>query len=55
MSDQLLPVPKERAARAFVDCAMYPGMYKVSVADREGSWREDARAIGKKFRKLADD
>jgi len=45
MSDQLLPVPKEWAARAFVDNAKYQDMYKASVADPEGFWREQGKRI----------
>jgi acetyl-CoA synthetase len=45
MSDQLLPVPKEWAARAFVDNAKYQDMYKASVANPEGFWREQGKRI----------
>jgi acetyl-CoA synthetase len=45
MSDQLLPVPKEWATRAFVDNAKYQDMYKASVADPEGFWREQGKRI----------
>jgi acetyl-CoA synthetase len=45
MSDQLLPVPQEWAARAFVDNAKYQDMYKASVADPEGFWREQGKRI----------
>ncbi len=45
MSDQLLPVPKEWAARAYVDNAKYLDMYKASVADPEGFWREQGKRI----------
>ena len=45
MSDQLLPVSKEWATRAFVDNAKYQDMYKASVADPEGFWREQGKRI----------
>jgi acetyl-CoA synthetase len=45
MSDQLLPVPKEWASRAYVDHAKYQDMYKASVADPEGFWREQGKRI----------
>jgi acetyl-CoA synthetase len=45
MSDQLLPVPKEWAARAFVDNVKYQDMYKASVADPEAFWREQGKRI----------
>ena len=45
MSDQLLPVPKEWAARAYADNAKYLDMYKASVADPEGFWREQGKRI----------
>jgi acetyl-CoA synthetase len=45
MSDQLLPVSKEWAARAYVDHARYQDMYKASVADPEGFWREQGKRI----------
>ena len=45
MSDQLLPVPNEWATRAFVDNAKYQDMYKASVADPEGFWREQGKRI----------
>jgi acetyl-CoA synthetase len=45
MSDQLLPVPKEWATRAFVDITKYQDMYKASVADPEGFWREQGKRI----------
>jgi acetyl-CoA synthetase len=45
MSDQLLPVPKEWASRAFVDNAKYQDMYKASVADPEAFWREQGKRI----------
>jgi acetyl-CoA synthetase len=45
MSDQLLPVSKEWAARAYVDNAKYQDMYKASVADPDAFWREQGKRI----------
>ncbi|MEQ1753896.1 MAG: acetate--CoA ligase [Micropepsaceae bacterium] len=45
MSDQLLPVPKDWASRAYVDNAKYQDMYKASIADPVSFWREQGKRI----------
>ena len=43
--DDLYPVPQEWKTRAHIDAATYADMYKQSVADPEGFWREHGRRI----------
>ena len=43
MSDTLIPVPQDWASRAFIDKAKYDAMYKQSVEDPQGFWREQAK------------
>src|SRR5580704_3500928 len=45
MSETLHPVPADFARRAFIDHAKYLEMYKQSVVDPDGFWREQARRI----------
>jgi acetyl-CoA synthetase len=45
MSDDLIPVPKDWASRAFIDKAKYEAMYAQSVKDPDGFWREQAKRI----------
>ena len=45
MSDQLLPVPKDWAAKAYVDAAKYQAMYKASVDDPVGFWGEHGKRV----------
>ncbi|MGE0420810.1 MAG: acetate--CoA ligase [Reyranellaceae bacterium] len=45
MSDQLLPVPKEWAAKAYVDAAKYQAMYQASIDDPVKFWGEHGKRI----------
>jgi acetyl-CoA synthetase len=45
MGETLYPVPAEWAADALIDEARYHDMYRRSIADPEGFWREEARRI----------
>jgi acetyl-CoA synthetase len=45
MSEKIHPVPADFAKRAFVDHAKYLEMYKRSVVDPDGFWREQAQRI----------
>ena len=46
MSDEkIYPVPADRAARAWVDASKYEAMYRASVEDPEGFWREQAQSL----------
>ncbi len=45
MSDQLIPVTAEWAKRAFVDNGKYLDLYKSSVADPVGFWREQGKRV----------
>mgnify|MGYP002386290534 CR=1 FL=1 len=42
---KVYPVPAEWAKRAFIDEPKYEEMYRRSVADPEGFWREQAKRI----------
>ena len=39
------PVPDEWAANALIDAARYDAMYRRSIDDPEGFWREEAKRI----------
>ena len=45
MSDDLIPVPKDWEARAFISKAKYEAMYAQSVKDPDGFWREEAKRL----------
>ncbi|MSO64507.1 MAG: acetate--CoA ligase [Alphaproteobacteria bacterium] len=45
MSETVYPVPREWAARAWCDESCYQEMYRRSLADPEGFWREQAARI----------
>ena len=45
MTDQLIPVSSEWAKRAFADEAKYQDLYKSSVTDPAGFWREQGKRI----------
>ena len=45
MSDQLLPVPKDWAAKAYVDAAKYQAMYQASIDDPAKFWGEHGKRI----------
>jgi len=45
MSDTLIPVPKDFAARAFINRAKYEELYARSVKDPDGFWREQANRL----------
>ncbi|MCL6740376.1 acetate--CoA ligase [Sphingomonas sp. RB56-2] len=45
MTDEVYPVPREWAEKAFVDADRYAAMYRESVEDPEGFWRREARRI----------
>ncbi|MBV9835660.1 MAG: acetate--CoA ligase [Alphaproteobacteria bacterium] len=45
MSDQLLPVPKDWAAKAYVDAAKYQAMYKASIDDPVKFWGEHGKRV----------
>ncbi|ADZ68526.1 acetate--CoA ligase [Polymorphum gilvum] len=45
MSDNVFPVPAEVAARAYVDDAKYQEMYRRSVEDPDGFWREHGKRV----------
>ncbi len=45
MSDQLLPVPKDWAAKAYVDAAKYQAMYQASVDDPVKFWGEHGKRV----------
>jgi acetyl-CoA synthetase len=45
MSDQLLPVPKDWAAKAYVDAAKYQAMYQASIDDPVKFWGEHGKRI----------
>ena len=54
MSDKIYPVPAEWSARAWVDNAKYQEMYRRSLDDPDGFWREMAGRIdwSKPFTKI---
>ena len=43
--NDLFPVPREWAARAWADVARYHAMYRRSVDDPEGFWVEQGRRL----------
>ncbi|NVK35687.1 MAG: acetate--CoA ligase, partial [Rhodobacteraceae bacterium] len=45
MSEEVYPVPAEWAERAFVDKAKYLEMYKKSMDDPDGFWREQGKRL----------
>jgi len=45
MSDQLLPVPKDWAAKAYVDAAKYQALYQASVDDPVKFWGEHGKRV----------
>ncbi len=45
MSDQLLPVPKDWAAKAYVDPAKYQALYQASVDDPVKFWGEHGKRV----------
>jgi acetyl-CoA synthetase len=45
MSESVIPVPAAIAASAYVDDAKYQSMYKRSVEDPDGFWREQAQRL----------
>ncbi|MBX3500017.1 MAG: acetate--CoA ligase [Alphaproteobacteria bacterium] len=45
MSDQLLPVPKDWAAKAYVDATKYQTLYQASVDDPVKFWGEHGRRV----------
>ncbi len=45
MSQAVHPVPQEWADKALIDRAKYEGMYRRSIDDPDGFWREEARRI----------
>ncbi|MEQ1863482.1 MAG: acetate--CoA ligase [Micropepsaceae bacterium] len=45
MSDQLISVTPEWAKRAFADDAKYQDLYKASIADPVGFWREQGKRV----------
>ncbi len=56
MSDTLIPIKPEFAAKAYVDEAKYKAMYERSVKDPEGFWGEHGKRIDwiKPFTKVKD-
>jgi acetyl-CoA synthetase len=56
MSDQLIPVSPEWATRAFADEAKYHDLYRASIADPSGFWREQGKRIDwiKPYTKIKD-
>lgn len=57
MSDtQVFPVPREWAAKAWVDEARYRQMYRRSIADPEGFWGEHGKRLDwiKPYTKVKD-
>ncbi|MGH6888786.1 MAG: acetate--CoA ligase [Rhizomicrobium sp.] len=56
MSDEVFPVPEQWKARARVSRAQYEEMYARALADPQGFWREQARAIDwiRPFTKVKD-
>jgi acetyl-CoA synthetase len=45
MSETVIPVPEDWQSRAYIDEAKYDAMYKQSVEDPEGFWREQAKRL----------
>jgi len=45
MSDQLLPVPKDWAAKAYVDPAKYQALYQASIDDPVKFWGEHGKRV----------
>ena len=45
MSDQLLPVPKDWAAKAYVDPAKYQALYQASIDDPAKFWGEHGKRV----------
>ncbi|HEX3808805.1 MAG TPA: acetate--CoA ligase [Rhizomicrobium sp.] len=45
MSDTLIPIPEDFAARAFIDKKKYEEMYARSVKDPDGFWGEQAKRL----------
>jgi acetyl-CoA synthetase len=45
MSEKIYDVPAEWKQRGYVDDAKYQGMYKRSIADPEGFWRDQSKRI----------
>src|SRR5579871_5685412 len=45
MSETVHPVPQDFARHAFINHAKYLEMYRQSVVDPDGFWREQARRI----------
>ncbi|HEX3429436.1 MAG TPA: acetate--CoA ligase [Rhizomicrobium sp.] len=56
MSDEIFPVTGEWKSRAYVTKAQYDEMYRRSLADPAGFWRDEARSIDwiKQFTKVRD-
>jgi len=56
MTEQFYPVPESVKARALIDEAGYEEVYKRSVEDNEGFWKEQARRVDwiKPFTKVKD-
>ena len=56
MTEQFYPVPEAVKARALIDEAGYEEVYKRSVEDNEGFWKEQARRVDwiKPFTKVKD-
>jgi acetyl-CoA synthetase len=45
MTDEVYPVPADWAARAKVDAETYASMYRASIVDPDGFWREHGRRV----------
>ena len=44
-TDKLFPVPADVAAHALIDAEGYAELYKQSVSDVDGFWREQAKRV----------